>query len=117
MSIAAMSGRWLRRKVRQVGEGTLGRHGIQRPTVAWLILMPSLSSSPWMRGRPPQRVGFAHAANQITDVCADLGSSRTARSPPPKEPEALAVPLDHGGRLDQYHRVDDLWPNPVEPHP
>jgi hypothetical protein len=59
-------------------------------------------------GRPPQRVGFAHAADQITDVCADLGPARTARSPPPKEPEALAVPLDHGGRLDQYHRVDHL---------
>src|SRR5690349_6594632 len=28
----------------QFGEGTLGRHGIHRPTVAWLILMPSLSS-------------------------------------------------------------------------
>jgi len=52
MSIAAMAGRWLRRKLRQVGEGTLGRQGIQRPTVAWLILMPSLSSSPWMRGAP-----------------------------------------------------------------
>src|SRR6266436_2110851 len=52
MSIAAMSGRWLRRKLRQVGEGTLGRRGIHRPTVAWLTLMPSLSSSPWMRGAP-----------------------------------------------------------------
>jgi hypothetical protein len=29
-------------------------------------------------GRSPQRVGFAHAADQITDFCADLGSSRTA---------------------------------------
>jgi hypothetical protein len=28
------------------------RHGIHRPTVAWLMLMPSLSSSPWMRGAP-----------------------------------------------------------------
>src|SRR3982074_1133292 len=52
MSIAARSGRWLRRELRQVGEGTLGRHGIHLPTVAWLILMPSLSSSPWMRGAP-----------------------------------------------------------------
>jgi hypothetical protein len=26
--------------------------GIHLPTVAWLILMPSLSSSPWMRGAP-----------------------------------------------------------------
>src|SRR6266849_1538655 len=41
-----------RRKVGQViaqkappgGEGTLGRHGIHLPTVAWLILMPSLTS-------------------------------------------------------------------------
>src|SRR6266851_1256010 len=76
-----------------------------------------LQQFPVDAGRPPQRVGFAHAADQITDFCADLGSSRTARSPPPKEPEALAMPLDHGGRLDQYHRVDDLRPNPVEPHP
>jgi len=27
------------------------------------------------------------------------------------------MPLDHGCRLDQYHRVDNLRPNPVEPHP
>jgi hypothetical protein len=30
MSIAAMSGRWLRRKLRQVGEGTFGCQGIHR---------------------------------------------------------------------------------------
>ena len=60
MSIAAMSGRWLRRKVRQVGEGTLGRHGIHRRTVAWLILMPRLEQFPVDAGHPPQRVGFAH---------------------------------------------------------
>jgi hypothetical protein len=52
MSIAARSGRWLRRKLRQVEDGTLGRQGTQRPTVAWLILVSSLSSSPWMRGPP-----------------------------------------------------------------
>src|SRR5262245_32315422 len=27
------------------------------------------------------------------------------------------MPLDHSRRLDQYNRVDDLRPNPVEPHP
>jgi hypothetical protein len=27
------------------------------------------------------------------------------------------MPLDHGCRLHQYHRVDDLRPNPVEPLP
>ena len=27
------------------------------------------------------------------------------------------MPLHHGYRLDQYHRVGDLRPDPVEPHP
>jgi len=54
------------------------------------------SARPQLGGgcRGSQRVGFAHVSDQITDFCADLGSSRTARSPPPIEPEALAMPLD-----------------------
>jgi hypothetical protein len=32
------------------------------------------------------------------------------------EPEPVAMPLHNGCRLDQYHRIDDLRPNPVEPH-
>ena len=32
--------------------GTLGRHDMYLPTVAWLTTMPSLSSSPWIRGAP-----------------------------------------------------------------
>jgi hypothetical protein len=27
------------------------------------------------------------------------------------------MPLDHGCRLHQHHGVEDLRPNPVEPHP
>ena len=27
------------------------------------------------------------------------------------------MPLDHGCRLDQHHGVENLWPNPVKPHP
>ena len=27
------------------------------------------------------------------------------------------MPRDHGCGLDQYHRVDDLGPNPIEQHP
>jgi hypothetical protein len=30
------------------------------------------------------------------------------------EPEALAMPLHHGRRLDQYHRVDDLAIVPID---
>ena len=78
MSIAAMSVRWLCRKLRQVGEGTLGRHGRDMPTVAWLTSMPSLSSSPWMRGAAPERVGQAYPADQITDLGTHPGPSPTA---------------------------------------
>jgi hypothetical protein len=46
------SQQWFCRNERQAGEGTLGRHGICLPTVAWLTSIPSLSSSPWMRGAP-----------------------------------------------------------------
>jgi hypothetical protein len=76
-----------------------------------------LEQFPVDAGRSPQWVVLAHAADQSADFCADLRSSRTARSPSPVELEALAMPLDHGRRLDQYHRVNDLRPNPVEPHP
>src|SRR5215831_13257053 len=87
MSIAARSGRWLRRKLRQVGEGTLGRHGIHLPTVAWLILMPSLSNSPWMRGAPV-----------LVQISTRLRSTGDFREP--------AVPSRHGD--DSLRRCFDL---------
>jgi hypothetical protein len=77
MSIAAMSGRWSRRKVRQFGEGTLGRQGIHRPTVAWLTLMPSLSSSPWMRGAPHN--GLALLMRRIKSRISGLTLGRPGR--------------------------------------
>jgi hypothetical protein len=58
-----------------VGEGTLGRHGIHLPTVAWLILMPSLSSSPWNGAPPTIGLALLNTADQSTDFCADLGSA------------------------------------------
>jgi hypothetical protein len=46
MSTAAILCMWLRRKLRQVGEGALGRQGMYLPTVAWLTSIQSVSSSP-----------------------------------------------------------------------
>src|ERR1700730_1359946 len=57
MSTATMSVMWFCRKVRQVGEGTLGRHGRYLPTVAWLTSIPSLSSS---HRAAAQRLGPSH---------------------------------------------------------
>src|SRR6267143_3551148 len=73
--------------------GDLGTPRHPPPNCGLADLDAELEQFPVDAGRSPQRVGFAHAADQITDFCADLGSSRTARSPAPK-PEALAVPLD-----------------------
>jgi hypothetical protein len=42
MSIATVSVRWLCRKLRQVGEGVLGRRGRYLPTVAWLNIHAEL---------------------------------------------------------------------------
>ena len=39
-------------------------------TVAWLISIPSLRSSPWIRGAQPT-VGAAHLANQIANLAID----------------------------------------------
>src|SRR6185295_13511627 len=102
MSIAAMSVTWLCRKLRQVGEGALGRHRRYLPTVAWLEQFAVDT------GRAPERVGEAHLADQIADLGAHLGPSGTARSPPPIDPKAFAMPLDHGCRLDQHHGIEDL---------
>ena len=27
------------------------------------------------------------------------------------------MPLDYGCGLDQHHGVEELWPNPIKPHP
>src|SRR2546430_8575267 len=114
MSIAAMSGRWLRRKLRQVGEGPPRHPAPDRGLADVDAKLEQLPVNAW---GTPQRVGVAHAADQITDFWTDPGPSRTPRSPAPIEPEALAMPLDHGCGLDQYDRVDDLGPDPVEQHP
>ena len=42
----------------------MGRHGRYLPTVAWLTSMPSLSSSPWMRGAPQS--GLARLMSRIS---------------------------------------------------
>jgi hypothetical protein len=35
----------------------------------------------------------------------------------PKQAEALTVPLDDGGRLDQHHHLQTAWPQSVEQDP
>ena len=58
--------------------GDLGTPRHPPPNCGLADLDAELEQFPVDAGRPPQRVGFAHAADQITDFCVDLGSSRTA---------------------------------------
>src|ERR1700680_4599236 len=102
ISMAAMPIASLRRKLRHVGEGVPNRRTMYFATVAWLTLIPSFKSSPWMRGAPHSGLALF--------ICRMR--SRTSRStdgrPDPErqrqEPEALSVPLDHGGWLHQHHK-------------
>ena len=45
--------------LRQVWDGGLDRRGMYFATVAWLISIPSLSSSPWILGAPHKTLARA----------------------------------------------------------
>src|SRR5262245_22104313 len=56
----------------------LGMPGHPAPNCGLADLDAELEQFSLDAGRAPQRVGLAHAADQSTDFCADLGSPRTA---------------------------------------
>jgi hypothetical protein len=66
---------WLFRKVRQVCDGGRWVRFMYFETLVSPMSMPSLSSSPWMRGAP-QSVLSAHFADQVPDLSGDLWSAR-----------------------------------------
>ena len=63
-SMAAMSGAWLRRKVRHPWDGGPHRLTMYLATLDWATSKPSLSSSPWMRGAPHS--GFSTLIRRIS---------------------------------------------------
>src|ERR1035437_2731364 len=67
-------------------------------------------------GRTPERVGTAHLADQIPNLAIHCWPSGS-RTPSPKQAEALTVPLDDGGRLDQHHHLQTARPQSVEQDP
>src|SRR5208283_4717491 len=64
----------------------------------------------------PERVGAAHLPDQIPNLAIHCWPSGS-RTPSPKQAEALVVPLDDGGRLDQHHHLQTAWPQSVEQDP
>jgi hypothetical protein len=65
------------------------------------------------RGGPPSQGWRSFLRNHAPDIAAmDLFIAPTI-GPPPIEPEAPAMPLDHGCRLHQHHRVQGPRPDPI----
>src|SRR3954452_2278006 len=73
-SIEASPSAWLRRNVLQPCDGGRLRRAMYLATEVWTTSMPSLRSSPWMRGAPPERIGklIARISRRISSVTFGL---------------------------------------------
>ncbi len=67
-------------------------------------------------GRPPQRIGQADLANQVSDFSGNSWSTRAASGlPAPERLEAAPMPANNGFRLDDDDRIQHARPQPIEP--
>src|SRR5438445_6728943 len=105
--MAAMSGAWLRRKVRHPWLGGPRRLTMYLATLDCANSNPSLSSSPWMRGAPQS--GFSTLIRRIS---AQLGldlwpPSQSARLPTPITAKAGLMPTHEGVGPDDCEDLKD----------
>src|SRR5262249_39403251 len=85
-------------------------------TVVCPTSMPSLSSSPWIRGAPHSGFATLISRNEPAHVrgCRWPAVSRS-RLPAPIGAEAGAVPANHGLRLEDFQGVQYTRSQPIEP--
>src|ERR1700686_5367137 len=95
-SMAAMSGAWLRKKVRHPWLGGPRRLIMYLATLDCAISNPSLSSSPWMRGAPQRllSVGRIKLTQIARDALPQLGTP-----PVHLRSREVLVPVVHGFEL------------------
>src|ERR1039458_7481183 len=98
-------------------------------TVDWATSMPSISSSPCIRGAPQSGFSLHIRPDEVADLAVDSGAAATpAGLPAPIGAKAAPMPADHGLRLDHSDRIQNrgepsVYPNedqPVDvsqPHP
>jgi hypothetical protein len=105
--MAAMSGAWLRKKVRHPWLGGPRRLTTYLATLDCAISNPSLSSSPWIRGAP-KRIFDAHPPDQYAQFYLDLRSpSQGARLPTPVAAKAGPVPTHERLGPDDCENLQD----------
>src|SRR5258707_1279701 len=84
-------------------------------TLVCPISMPSLRSSPWIRGRSPQRIGDAHLPDKLANLWGHSRPSATrSRLPAPVQSEAGTMPANNGVRLDDPQRIANFREHPIE---
>src|ERR1022692_4319376 len=106
--MAAMSGAWLRKKVRHPWLGDPRRLTMYLATLDCATSNPSLSSSPWMRGAPQSGFLHAHPPDQYAQLRVDLRSpSPWARLPTPVAAKAGSVPTHEGLGPDGCENLQD----------
>src|ERR1700730_15421681 len=79
--------------------------------------MPSLSSSPWIRGAPQSGLALLICRIRSRILRSTDGRPSGSRAPTPKQARSLTVPLDHRCRIDQHHQLQTAGPQSVEPDP
>ena len=90
------------------------RGGRCLPLVAWLTSMPSLSSSPSMRGAPQNRL--AELILRIRSRISAFVLGRPERCDR-LNAKTFAVLSDHGRWFDEYQGIEELRPHSVKQHP
>src|SRR3979490_285399 len=108
--MAAMSGAWLRKKVRHPWLGGPRRLTMYLAMLDCATSNPSLSSSPWMRGAPQS--GFSTLIRRINtrssgSICGR--PSQWARLPTPVAAKAGPVPTHERLGPDDCENLQDRW--------
>src|SRR5258707_13726467 len=108
-SMAAMSGAWLCKKVRQPWLGGARRLTMYLATVDCATLNPSLSSSPWMRGAPQSWFSVLICRISAQFYLDSRAPSPRVRFPTPIATKAGPMPPHQRFRLNNRYDLEDRW--------
>src|SRR3954447_22322750 len=113
-SIEAIPSAWFRRNVLQPCDGGHLCRAMYLATEVWPTSMPSLRSSPWMRGAPPERICQAHLADQLPNLEGHLGPAGSSpRLPAPEGAESSTMPSYNRLRPHDCHRIKNGRREPI----
>jgi hypothetical protein len=112
----AIPAAWLRANVFQPWEGGPCLVVMYLATVDWATSIPSISSSPWIRGAPHSEFSLLIRRMRSRISRSILGAATTSAGfPAPIGPKAAPMPADHGFGLDHGDRIQNRGEESVQP--